>query len=143
MATITLTVDEFVRNIGKYSETEDYIRVTKRGKYVFLITPSKWAPENESQVSEGKNEVSEGKVEMNPGIDELPLQNATLPRCQKCKLECNHEEIKEHWEDGESYQVCIFCKNPKKMRTPLSAKKTKVDLPKVKMNDKMKELLGL
>lgn len=122
----SINIKEFQKNIYLYIN-ELPIKITRRGEVIAILQ----SPNKEVATTQPKVATFSQPIENKEEVEVV----TKVVTCEKCKLECDPEEIRAHWEDGEEHRVCLYCLKKKK-REP-----KKTSLVGVKMNDKMKEFL--
>lgn len=125
----SINIKEFQKNIYLYINNLP-VELTRRGEVIAVLhppaskvatTPLKVA--TLSQTIENKEEI------------EVATKVVT---CEKCKLECDKEDIRAHWEEGEERRVCLYCLKKKKREPKKEPTKTLGT-----MNDNMRKFLKL
>lgn len=124
-----ITIKEFQKRMFFYFNNLP-VSITRKGVVVATIHP----PDQEVVTSKNNDKKVVTKEQVIENKEEVEVVTKVVT-CEKCKLECEQEEIRAHWEDGEEHRVCLYCLKKKK-REP-----KKTSLVGVKMNDKMKEFL--
>lgn len=122
----SINIKEFQKNIYLYIN-ELPIKITRRGEVIAILQ----SPNKEVATTQPKVATFSQPIENKEEVEVV----TKVVTCEKCKLECDPEEIRAHWEDGEEHRVCLYCLKKKK-REP-----KKTSLVGVKMNDKMKGFL--
>lgn len=117
-------------------EAREEILVEHRGKVVGRFTPEFMV---NSTVQGSKEPPTVRFAGNNSTVREEVVVDQEFVQCQKCFKHYPREEIVVEWvgETGEERRGCIYCKGLRRR-----VEKSRVDLSGVKMNGKMREILG-
>jgi len=124
------SIAEFRKNLNKYLN-ELPVEITRYGEVVAVLVSPEFnvvksyieTPKPASQpnpltkpdkLTIAREALKEIEAKVFPGIPEDPTINGELLYCDRC----HHieEKLIPHWEDGEEFQVCLYCK--KKIKRP-------------------------